>query len=114
MNYRLTVNDDMGWVISITELLNNDTTLVLNVDFKPKYLSINDCMSIHGDIEEYGILFISNENTLNYEKHGAGEILIRFDDNVEVEHTAQNGRYNSMIFFVKTDHEKIKEVYPMK
>ena len=113
MNYELNVNDRMGWISSIAEYLNNDTTLILLINFRPKYLSINDAMSVYGeDQEEYGISFLDNENTLADGEHGIGEVFVKFEDNNEVFHTHQSGRYDAALVFIKINFADLKMIYP--
>jgi hypothetical protein len=111
MNYRLTVKDKLNWISNIYESLNNETTLVLDINFHPKYLEGTCFTGIDENKKEIaGIHFMKVEDTLHAEGEELGEIIIEEIDNFRVLFSGI-GRYSCEIAIIK-EQEHSKLIYP--
>ncbi len=100
MKYKTKIIDPGKWISSITEIKNTDDTLLINVDFHAKYLSI--FKENNRKINEFKIGFIKTEDTLyagNYE--GLGEVIIIPECEIFQYFINDYGRYSCDICLIK-------------
>lgn len=109
MKYKLVVKDNLHWINSMYELMNEENILYLSIDFHPKYLRFLFTSGEDENGESYrGISFFKDENTLRAEGEQTGEILIYGENIYELPSFIETGKYSCEILLVKPDYEKAK------
>ena len=115
MNYNMIIDDKPEWINSIYAIKDTKDTLHLSINLGPKHLDSQMFSGTNNGINEQGINFFKDENTLRADKDGWCEVKFEIDyDEKEcsIYSYMNRGRYSvDIVYLLVKDKTHLKTLY---